>query len=326
MSATQDVTKVLPGLRHLECGLSTHCEQKFAELEHKFFMEDGVVSPNYMIADNEENKRFTIASKIVLNNATKTIDSLKVRDISFDETPRAMFPGYLQHLDLELRPRVCENDDFFSWKFNLETTSEEGQVNPSALWRQCLRRLKQLQSLRLGLLGGGGRATEYEEEQYHAYQPFYIDDLLADPDNAEDNCFFPKLKSLELFDCTLRMHGLLKLAGKHQQSLSKLILNRVTFAPKYSRSWRDIADTCKSTLPGLTYLRLTKVITSPPKRFQYRHPRQYLDGKVRPEGWRSGLDDHMSYEWTRGVTNGAGQELIGSKCPWDCDEDGNELK
>ena len=326
-SATQDITRVLPGLRHLESGLSTYPEQKLAELEHKLFLDDGIsVSPDCRIADNENHQQFAAAFYIVLNNATKTINSLKLRDISFNETPSAaMIPGYLQHLDLELRICIYGQFGFSAWDLRLETASEEGQVNPSTLWRQCLRRLKQLQTLRLGLLGGGGRATEYEEEQDHVHQPFYVDDLLADLDNAKDDCFFPKLKSLELFDCTLQTSGLIKVAEKHRKTLRKLILTRVTFAPKYSSSWCDIADMCKGALPGLTYFRLTKVVTSPPKRFQNRYALQYLDDKVRPEGWRSGLDDQMTYEWTRGDTNGAGQELIGSKCPWNCDEEGNEL-
>lgn len=319
MSATQDITKVLHGLRHLESGLSTHCEQKLAELEHKLFMDDGIsVSPDYRIADNEEHQRFINAFQIVLNNATKTIDSLKLRDIFFNETPKAaIIPWCLQHLDLELRTRPHDNGGVSAWIIDLETASEEGQVDPSALWRQCLRRLKQLQTLRLGLLCGGGRATEYEDEQDYVYQLFYIDDLLADSDNAEDDCFFPKLKSLELFDCTLRMHGLLKLAEEHQQSLSKLTLTRVTFAPKYSRSWRDIADICKGALPGLTYLRLTKVVTSPPRRFQNRSFVQSFHRKIMPEGWRSGLEDAMSYEWTSDNANGAGREVIGSKMSMD---------
>ena len=192
-SATQDITRVLPGLRHLESGLSTYCEQRFAELEHKLFKEDGIsVSPDYRIADDEENQRFAIAFQIVLNNAAKTINSLKLRDISFNEAPKAaMVPWCLQHLDLELRIWAHGNGDVSVWEFNLETASEEGQVDPSTLWRQCLRRLKRLQTLRLGLLGGGGRATEYEEEQDHVHQPFYIDDLLADSENVKDEFSFP---------------------------------------------------------------------------------------------------------------------------------------
>ena len=43
-------------------------------------------------------------------------------------------------------------------------------------------------------------------------------------------------------------------------------------------------------------------------------------------GWRSGLEDAMTYEWTKMVANGSNCEFIGSKCPWTRADDDEEFK
>lgn len=290
------------GLRHVENGLSTYCEQKLAEIEYKFLVDEGISIPQgYRDPGHQHHFR---ARRIIFNSMTKSITSLKLREIScYDACKAARIPCCLQHLDLEFRTRV-------EWKD----------------WRQSLRRQRQLKTLRLGLLCRGGRVSEYEEERDLDRRLRYIDDLLADPSNPEDDCFFPKMTSLELVNCNLRISGLLKIAENNQTKLGKLVLTRVIVEPKYSGSWREVADMCKGALPGLKYLSLAKVVTSPPRHFQLRLFVQDFEGKIMPEGWRSGLEDARSYEWTRGDTNGIGHESIGPKYPRTRDTEANELE
>lgn len=157
-----------------------------------------------------------------------------------------------------------------------------------------------------------------------------MDDLLVDPYDAEDRCFFPELESLELLDCALRLNNLLTIIRTHQQTLKKLILDRVTLFPSYNELyWREIGDMCKDAVPGLTYLRLTKLVTCRPKSFNHFDNHSFdngVDAEPTPEGWRSGLGDAMTYEWTKRGANGTGKEFVGFKCPWTCDEDDNTLK
>ena len=216
-----------------------------------------------------------------------------------------MIPVNLLHLDLEIRV-------FYTH----DTLPDFQHV---LFWRHGLQDVKQLKSLRLGFFDGGSRSTEYEEGYPGG---FYIDDLLMSLDNATDDCFFPRLKSLELFDCPLRIQGLLGIAKRHQQTLRRLILSRTTLFPTYSaQNWCQIPEMCRDAAPGLTYLRLTKIVTSPPKHFNNAG----VGAEPTPNGWTSGLEDAMTYEWTKGGIDGAGQEFIGSKCPWTCDENPDAL-
>lgn len=201
--------------------------------------------------------------------------------------------------------------------------AKRNAVQRAALWRHSLRRLRQLETLSLGFHYGGGRATEYETEKVH---PVHIDDLLIDPKDMNRNSFFPKLKSLELFDCALRIPGLLSVAENHQKTLKELKLSRVTFAPKDSaRYWCEIGDMCKNALPGLRYLRLVKLVTCRPKRFNNYKPRynRGVETEPTPTTWRSGLEDAMSYEWVKGDVSGAVQEFVGVLCPWSGDDEGS---
>lgn len=70
-----------------------------------------------------------------------------------------------------------------------------------------------------------------------------MDVLFIDPNDAEDRCFFPEQKSLELLGCALQLTGLLTILRTHQKTLKKLILDRVTLPPNYRELyWREIGD------------------------------------------------------------------------------------
>lgn len=100
----QNITKVLPSLRHIESGLSTHCEQKLAEIDHKFAIDEGINIPQGWVPPGRHQNAKVY--RLVLNNMTETINSLKLCEIAFDNTPKAaMIPLHLQHLDLELLNR-----------------------------------------------------------------------------------------------------------------------------------------------------------------------------------------------------------------------------
>lgn len=73
--------------------------------------------------------------------------------------------------------------------------------------------MKQLNTLRLGLHHWGGSGAENEKGNFEF---LHIDISLLDPETANSQYFFPDSKSLELFDCTLRMSGLLSGTETHQ--------------------------------------------------------------------------------------------------------------
>lgn len=136
-----------------------------------------------------------------------------------------------------------------------------------------------------------------------------MDVLFIDPNDAEDRCFFPEQKSLELLGCALQLTGLLTILRTHQKTLKKLILDRVTLPPNYRELyWREIGDTCKDAVPGLTYLHLTKLVTCRLKRFDHGRGNR-VDPEPTPKGWRPCLNDVMTYEWKEGGANGTGKDF-----------------
>ena len=321
---------VLPNLRYLENGLSTYYQQKLAHIENKFFTDNGIsLQMHHETLGYSEPLAFLHGFRAVLKNVAEFVTSLKMRDVPWHKIIEiAMIPENIQRLDLEIRilePRGGVSPPHLTQAVVEPEQAKRNAVERAALWRHSLRRLRQLETLRLGFHYGGGRATEYETGKVH--YPVHIDDLLIAPKDVNRDCFFPKLKSLELFDCALRMPGLLSVAENHQKTLKELILSRVTFAPKDSaRCWREIGDMCKNALPRLRYLRLVKLVTCRPKRFNnYRNGyNRGVEMEPTPTTWRSGLEDAMSYEWVKGDANSAGQEYVGDLCPWSGDDEGSD--
>ncbi len=327
---------MLPNLRHLENGLSIYYQQRLAENTHRpaenahrpFKIDSIRVRTHYKDFPFFENQAFTKSLHIILNNSTKTLTSLKLRNMQlsfYDDPEAAMIPDFLQHLDLDLRTRSPGISLTSHEQYHREPESIEERARLGTVWRQILRRLRQLETLRLGFHCGGGRATEYQEG---FRSQFEVDDLLVDSDEVDGHYIFPKLKSLVLSNSAVRIRRLLAFIKAHQQELKKLSLNRLSIAPApelYSQDWSEVANLCKDAVPGLTYLRLSKLVTGPPKRFNYDH-NNGINAEPTPIGWRSGLEDAMIYEWTKGGPNGIDQEFIGSKCPWTCVDDGDELE
>ena len=312
----------------LENHALTYYQERLAELAHRPFETDRIrVRMHYNNWCLVENQAFTKSLQVILNNATKTLTSLKLREtrvIFYDNLEAAMIPECLQHLDLDLRTRKFGMDLAPVEENHLGFDSIK-EMRLVTVWRQNLRRLGQLETLHLGFNCGGGRATEY---QGTFQSQFHIDDLLIDSDKAVDHSMFPKLKSLVLSNSAVRIRRLLAFIKTHQKTLKKLVLNRLSFATApelYSRDWSEVANLCKDAVPGLTYLRLSKLVTGRPKCFDYDHCNG-MNVEPTPIGWRSGLEDAMTYEWIKGVANGIDQEVIGHKCPWNCADHDDELK
>lgn len=173
MALQQDSLILLPSLCHLEHGLSTHWQQELASIKDQTFTDDEIRAlPHYEDSVKTRYQALDLGFGIVLNSATGTITSLKLKNTLVWVTPgTAKVPVSLQHLDLEIN------------------TGRE------ALWNRRLRKPKQLKTLRLKTMHGGGRCTEYQKEKSRVA---HMDDLFINPYNANDRCFFSELKSLEL--------------------------------------------------------------------------------------------------------------------------------
>lgn len=97
--------------------------------------------PHYEHSGMTRDQALDLGFGIILNSATGTITSLKLKDTIVWPTPgAAIVPVSLQHLDFEMN------------------AGREG------LWGQRLRELKQLKTLRLKTMHGGGRCTEYQKK------------------------------------------------------------------------------------------------------------------------------------------------------------------
>lgn len=255
-------------------------------------------------------KALALGLQILLKNGTDNVVSLKSRNVPlWIGLQTFMMPNNLHHLDLEMRVRQEPRRIQKSRKFFI---FEIGSHIPAGSWRQHLQAMKQLKTLRLGLLPDAKFYTTYGGNA----SLFYVDDLLVNPSNPKDHCFFPRLERLELFDCACRLSGLLAFLQNHQQILKQLVLNRTMLPPDYSSSsWNGVAAMCREAAPGLSYLRLTKL-----------RPNRSNDNRnnevgVKPitKSWSSCLEDARTYEWAKGGMNGTCEEFIGLKCPWDCE-------
>ena len=253
--------------------------------------------------------------QIVLMNVTKNVISLKSRDAPvWLGLETFMIPSNLTHLDFEMRVGRDLRNNFKSRKFILKTGTHLPAARP---WRQHLQVMKQLKTLRLGLLQD---VKHYPMDGQVYSNVYFVDDLLLSLKHPTDHCFFPRLERLELFDCACQLNGLLAFIKNHQQTLKQLILNRIILPPDYSSpSWNEVAAMCKEAVPGLAYLRLTRLVTCCPTRLN-NNGNNAVGVKPTPKGWTSALEDAMTYEWTKGGANGTDKESIGFKCPWTCEE------
>ena len=302
----------LPNLFHVENAMSTYHRKHLTETEARSADYNSI---DFLDLYEKPEEAQTLAllkgvrgiQSLGIDSLTaETITSWKLREaVAFDGFTMNP-PEHLQHLDLEIRILGL------------------GPISPLATalgWRGMLETLSELKSLRLAFACGGGRYADEENSDGHSWMDsdtFYIDYLLIDPcDSDSDSAglvFFPRLRSLRLVNCALRVQGLQTIAMRHSATLKELELSRVTFDPLYCvGSWSEIGAMCHEALPNLTRLRLAKLITYLPT------PR--LEGEPEkspvPNSWNRGLEGATSYEWIKnGRGSGADLEIIGPRCPW----------
>ena len=76
----------------------------------------------------------------------------------------------------------------------------------------------------------------------------------------DENCTFPQLESLTLFNCPLREYGFLYFATMHNATLRNVEMHRVGFdATPFRVTVEGLAESCKRWLPNLTRLFLSKI-------------------------------------------------------------------
>ena len=305
---------LLPNLRHLEHGISTYHRQEIASSKDKILTVNGAMfSWQHEYPVEQRKQALALGLQIVLMNVTRNVISLKSRDAPvWLGLQTFMIPSNLQHLDFDLRVGRDLRQNTKSRKFIFKI----GTHLPARYWRQHLQVMKQLKTLRLGLLRDVKRYTVDGKE----YSDVYVDDLLLSLKHPTDDCFFPRLERLELFDSFCQLNGLLAFVKNHQQTLKQLILNRIILPPDYSSpSWNEVAAMCKEAVPGLAYLRLTRLVTHCPTGLN-NNRNNAVGVKPTPKSWTSGQEDANTYEWIKGGANGTGKESIGFKCPWTYDE------
>ena len=226
---------------------------------------------------------------------------------------KSMIPNNLQHLHLEMRL----GNQLTRVNFKLrDSTYERGSEFLPRTWRQHLQAMTQLKTIRLGVLPHAKKYTAYDGG--YAFV-LYVDDLLVNPNKPKDHCIFPRLQRLELSDSACRLTGLLTFLAEPQPRLKQLILDRIVLPPAYSSSsWNGVAAMCREAMPDLEYLRLTKLVRRSPNRSDDNR-NNGVGVKPTSKGWRSDVEDAMTYEWTKGGADGTDEEFIGFKCPWTCE-------
>ena len=294
--STRDTFRSLPNLYHVEHLLSIQDQLTTGTLESDILDKSGAYFNCDRLLRLRPSLSFDRAFTLMIPHINSPIKSLKLRNISFslgEFLRKQGMPAVLQHLDLELRDLSC-----FPQRSSFELLA--------GIWRGRLAALQRLMTLRL-------RWAEVR------HTLFYIDDLLIDPADSTKISFFPQLKCFSVSGGCLRVNGLVAFATLHAPTLQELELNRVIFDPSYCpESWSAISALCKSVLPNLTYLRLSKLVTHFSRRFYAPPGSAPISGSGDPvqEHWNPGLEATTAYEWRKGI-NGPDREVKGPRCPWE---------
>lgn len=295
-TSIRNTFRSLPNLYHVEHSLSNQDRITLGALEYKILDKTGVrVDRNRLMILSWESS-FEIAPDLIVPYLNLSITSLKLRRVVLSDYPsdrEISLPQTLQHLDLELWDH--HDDPDLDDDYNMDDLREEAMT----FWRSHLATLQQLTRLRLS----------WADIRFF---PIYIDDLLIDPEESTKITFFPHLQSLSMTHCSLRPSGLLAFAKLHASTLQELELSHVTFDPSYCpESWSEIGALCKSVLPRLAYLWLSKLVTHFPERADAP-----LDALPIQERWNPGVEATTAYEWRKGVCGPDG-EIKGPRCPWE---------
>ncbi|KAM0798072.1 hypothetical protein BDR22DRAFT_400960 [Usnea florida] len=294
--STRDTFRSLPNLYHVEPLLSIQDQLTTGTLESDILNKTGVHFDCNRLLRLRPSLSFDRAFTLIIPHINSPIKSLKLPNVSFslgEFLQKQGMPAMLEHLDLELLDLSC-----FPQRSSFELLA--------GIWRGRLAALQRLTTLRL-------RWAEVR------HTPFYIDDLLIDPADSTKTSIFPQLKCFSVSGGCLRVNGLVAFATLHAPTLQEFELNRVIFDPSYCpESWSEISALCKSVLPNLTYLRLSKLVTHFPQRLHTPPGSAPISGSGDPvqEHWNPGLEATTAYEWRKGI-NGPDREVKGPRCPWE---------
>ena len=286
--SVRDTFRSLPNLYHVEHSLSIRDRLTFGALESNVLEKTGVCIDRESLMWILTPGSFEAGFDLMIPHLGTSITSLKLRRTELSQATaigEQLLPAALRHLDLEV-----------SGRYDYEVHGEP----LTRVWRRHLTALQRLTTLRL----------RWAEPQRESPDPFYIDELLIDPKRKA--IFFPHLKCLSVSSCLLRRWGLVAFATLHASTLEELELSHVTFDPSYCpESWSEIGALCKSVLPNLAHLRLSKLVTHFPEPSKPIAAFRFFQ-----EIWNPGLEATTAYEWRKG-RYGPDQEVKGSRCPWE---------
>ena len=257
----KETLTLLPNLFHLENAMSTHYQKRLAETEARLADYDWIALLDlYEKPEHAQALALLKGVRGIISHIAEKFTSLKLRGVAaIDKHVTSNLPKNLQHLDLDLRILWTLGEDLIP--------GLDGIIFEE--WRRTLKTLTELKSLRLTFTYGLDDFTAEEHIHEHMWTnaALYVDDFLVGPRDSADQCYFPRLRSLRLANCSLRVRGLQTIAMQHSATLKELELSRVTLDTLYCvGSWSEIGTMCHRIVPNLTYLRLAKLITFSPIR------------------------------------------------------------
>ena len=313
----RETTAVLPRLHHIENAISTHESERMETAYQSVWDEMNIdLSWYFPTAAHDQSQTLAQGVSYLMTSLTDTITSLKLREVPFERwLYHWRIPSQIQHLDLELR--ISQEDGMLRDPVQTRLAVQD--------WRNQFSTLKRLKTLRLSLSCGG--LAPNEGEWFDMDGPnLYIDDLLlsgselseeyleAAIDELEDrkdkgiseagvidddNCTFPQLESLTLFNCPLREYGFLYFAAMHKATLRDVEMHRVAFdATPYRVTVEGLAESCKTYLPSLRRLVLSKI--------------DLCDMEDEDWNWEARDEAWSVYRWDKEEEEGgAGDVLVG---------------
>ncbi|KAL9630599.1 MAG: hypothetical protein Q9164_006334 [Protoblastenia rupestris] len=201
------------------------------------------------------------------------ITSLKLRQIRLEikngHSCRLDIPTHLEHLDIE---------------FSLDYISEDSigrctLIEGMSRWRSKLARLHQLRSLSLSLSYSSRYGSVIGPNDFHRlankfqltdsfFEKIFTNEDMTTEQSGIKLPSLPRLESLAFMNCPVNFSGLAEVLTAHNCTLKRLELCRVHLSisdqsileqPVYPNLIVSVANVCKSRIPKLSNLRLTRL-------------------------------------------------------------------
>ena len=264
-----------PNVYHTETAISTFGYQSLAEAHQRFLAETGIVLDNFWLdlEFGDQSSYTHVPSIYTLHQIPARVTSLKLRQVRFgvypSQFPCLEIPSHIECLEIEfcIHEVIEDSKELHTLVVNMEW------------WRSSLARLRQLKSLRLVVCYDTQYGAESQANDLIALAEtyelpiLYFDTLLTntgmqDGDAGPKVPSFPCLESLAFINCPVSLNRLIKTLTTHSDTLKKLELCRVLLKsadpfivgqPKQPSRTVSVADMCKSHVPALSMLRLTRI-------------------------------------------------------------------